>query len=217
MEKKDSENKSKKQYSDTPRESDRVPSNYSISALKFTKSGSNTLNISGTIRNGSNTIFKRPALTIYLLDAAGKRIASLKASADRDIFQGETLPFRGIIKKPAVAYSSSRIKYYPVEKEKTMFTRKLSLKEKRLVTDGKKYIKVYGTITNSHYENIYFPSVIVSFYNKDENFIGSARGFAEIRNLPPGKSSRFRVYINRKILGENPVSCRFHFSGRVAP
>ncbi len=175
----------------------------------------NTFYISGRVKNESGSILKRPAVTVLVLSRGGKKFTA-RAVADRDLFPGETLPVRGIVRGVSLPVIKKKVRCTTVKQVSTSYRRGLFLLEKTIKKTGR-YIEIHGRIQNKSKKSIYFPALIASFLDKEKKFLGSARGFARKKILSPEKSTSFIIRIKKNALTKMPSSYIFQFSGRAMP
>ncbi len=168
----------------------------------------------GLVENKGKSIVSKPVITFSLLDKDDNQIGLVKAFADRYLEPGEILPFRGIINPKPLNYKSYKIVYEPeVERFLHFVTSMKSSQEKFIRNQIITSYELTGMIRNENAFNVKFPSVIVSLFDESGKFVGSAQGFASIRNLGVNKSSPYNVSIYTFSLSGRPKTYKISFSG----
>ncbi len=180
------------------------------------RSGPRSYYVIGLIENTGAREINKPALTISLLNNKKEQVGVAQAFADRNIFAGETLPFRGFLKDGPVSYNTFEIVYEPQEKLFNNYVVALTGSQMKLVARRLGSLITYnltGCVQNPNDHGVSYPSVIVSFYDNKNVFIGSGTGYCTIKKLGPGKTTPFSVMVYSTALNGKPVSYRLQFSG----
>ena|GEM_PF-3080221 len=191
---------------------------YSIQAFSIFKSDNTFHTISGRLENLSDETLSRPILSVYIHFSGSSRIIVVKVSCDRDLEPEEILPFRGIIKNLPDLPHQFQIVYQPkISRKKNKVPRLTSSKVSFTLQEKTSQFLLKGVLASKEKKTIYFPSVIVSFFDKKGRFCGSARGFCRLKKLPPHGTSSFKVRVQRSSLKTEPESYQIQYAGLLSP
>ena len=191
---------------------------YSIHAFSIFKSDDTFHTIAGRLENLSGKPHCRPVLSINIYYPGSSRVIAAKASCDRDLAPKEILPFRGIVRNLPDLPRQFQIVYDPKICKGKKGASKLS-SSRVSFSYQEKTLEFFldGILESKENKPVYFPSVIVSYFDKNDRFCGSARGFCRLKKLPPYGTSAFRVRVKRNSLKAHPESYQLQYSGILSP
>lgn len=169
----------------------------------------------GRVENIGSELMNDPTVSLQLYNSAGTLIGgSACLSPDRPLLAGQKLPFSCLF-KPSADFAR-----YEVSLDTT--TRLYSSRALSLTAKDVKFrketgsltgdYKLSGVLTNHEETSVTYPRILVSLFDADGKFIGSASGFTVKKQLPPGASSPFVVTAYGYSLHGKPVSFEAFYS-----
>ncbi len=170
------------------------------------------LYINGRVGNSGRAVLENPNITLSFLSSDGRQVAVARLFGDRHINPGETLPVRGILTPGPKGYQSYRAYYDPQPDRFSSFIESISSSQERFGKGSLGSYELSGMITNPNGYPVKLVKIIVSLFDAQGKFIGSAYGFSGAKRLSPGESAPYTVNIYPYSLSGQPKRYQLHFA-----
>lgn len=169
----------------------------------------------GRVENSGSTLLPDPRVSLQFFDRDKNLVGgSPCVSPDQPVLSGQKLPFACLFKPPA------DFAYYEAALDTTsrLFANRalnLEVKNPRFRKDTGSITGDYqlsGILTNREESTVTYPRVLLSLFDAQGKFIGSALGFAVKKELAPGAASPFIVTVHAYALQGKPASYEAFYS-----
>lgn len=185
---------------------------YQILDLQPVRHGK-TLYFIGEVFNSGTTVIKKPDLQVVLYSSSGSQVGVIRCFAERNVYPGERIPFRGIQTK-APRFKKYELIYEPEEDDLEFYLTDFSvsnLKMKKHKTYS--YYTFTGSISNDISKiNAKLIKIIISMYDKKGKFVGHGIGFPARKKLKYQQSSPFKAHIYSYSMSGKATSFKLHFA-----
>lgn len=150
-----------------------------VKDLQLVRSG-NFGRFIGLLKNTSSAPFSGSKLYINLKDKNNSFLDTIQCFTDKPVYPSE--------------YGSHEIFFEPEARFYGNFTPFKILSEKfKEESGGLEGFSLTGILKNDTEYNITYPKIVLSLFDQNEKFVGSAIGFANQTKLAPGETSSFKV------------------------
>lgn len=185
---------------------------YKLRDVQPVRNGS-TLYFIGEVENTGEVVIKKPDLQIVCYNSKKVQVAVVRCFAERNVYPGEKIPFRGILTK-APRFSKYEIVYQPEEDDLQYFITEFSVNNLKLKKHKTySYYTFTGTlINNKSGKNTKLNKIIISMYDKNGKFVGHGIGFTALKKLKMGAGTPFKSTIYSYSMSGIASSYKLHFS-----
>ncbi len=170
------------------------------------------LYINGRVGNSGKAVLENPNITLSFLSEDGKQVAVARLFGDRHINPGETLPVRGILTPGPKGYRTYRAYYDPQPDRFSSFVETITSSQERFGKGSLGSYELSGMIANPNGYPVKLVKIIVSLFDAQGKFIGSAYGFSGAKRLSSGESAPYTVTIFPYSLSGQPKRYQLHFA-----
>ena len=161
----------------------------------------------GLLKNESNSVISGSKLYINLKDKKNSFLDTVLCFIDKPIESGEEVPFSCIVSDFPSEYGSHEIFFEPETRFYGNYTPFKILSEKfKEDSSGLEGFTLTGILQNNTELTITYPKIILSLYDGNKKFLGSAISFGNQKKLTPGESTSFKVSAYSYSLAGKPKS-----------
>ncbi len=164
-----------------------------VKDLQLIRSG-NLGRFIGLLKNTGTTPFSGSKLYINLKDKTNSFLDTIQCFTDKPAYPAEEVSFTCILANFPSEYASHEIFFEPEARFYGNFTPFKILSEKfKEESGGLEGFSLTGILKNDTEYTITYPKIVLSLFDQNKKFVGSAIGFANQTKLAPGETSSFKV------------------------
>ncbi len=172
-----------------------------VKDLQLVRSG-NFGRFIGLLKNTGSAPFSGSKLYINLKDKNNSFLDTILCFTDKPVYPAEEVSFTCILANFPSDYASHEIFFEPEARFYGNFTSFKILSEKfKEDSSGLEGFSLTGILKNDTEYTITYPKIVLSLFDQNKKFVGSAIGFANQTKLAPGETSSFKVSAYSYALG----------------
>ena len=161
----------------------------------------------GLLRNESSSAISGSKLYINLKDKKKSFLDTVLCFTDKPAEPKEEVPFSCILSDFPSEYGSHEIFFEPETRFYGNYTSfKITAEKFKEDTSGLEGFTLTGILQNNTELTITYPKIILSLYDGNKKFLGSAISFGNQKKLTPGESTSFKVSAYSYSLAGKPKS-----------
>ncbi|MBK8395910.1 MAG: hypothetical protein IPL26_11820 [Leptospiraceae bacterium] len=161
----------------------------------------------GLLKNESNSVISGSKLYINLKDKNNNFIDTTICFTEKPAESNEEVPFSCILADFPSDYKKHEILFEPESKFYGNYTKfKIISENFKESTGGLDGYTLTGVLKNDTESIITYPKIILSLFDQNKKFLGSAIGFGNQKKLSPNETTSFKVNAYSYSLGGKPQS-----------
>jgi TolB-like protein len=171
----------------------------------------------GLLKNTGSIAFSGNKLFINLKDKKNSFLDTVQCFTDKPVYPQEEVSFNCILSNFPSEYGSHEIFFEPESRFYGNFTPFKIVSEKfKEESSGLEGFSLTGILKNDTEYNITYPKIVLSLFDQNKKFVGSAIGFANQSKLAPGETSSFKVSAYSYALGGKAKSYKVQTHALIA-